>query len=85
MPKLITQKDLRKAHDLPFCYLCGKAFESREQKTRDHVPPKAIFRKQDRDAPLILHAHAECNEAQRRTFANARLFRLLLASFGSTG
>ncbi|GAF74525.1 unnamed protein product, partial [marine sediment metagenome] len=33
-------------------------------KTREHVPPKSIFAKEDRNPPLILPAHLACNQQQ---------------------
>ena len=64
MPELYTQADLRSVRSLPFCYLCGRGFGGRTEKTRDHVPPKAIFATADRELPLILPTHRRCNEAQ---------------------
>lgn len=58
--------ELREAGKLPFCYLCGKRFEDKEPTTRDHVPPKAIFLPCDRARPLILPAHAGCNQNQSK-------------------
>jgi hypothetical protein len=64
MPQLITQKELRRVGSLPFCYLCGKVFEVGDARNRDHVPPEAIFAKEDRTPPLILPTHSACNERQ---------------------
>lgn len=64
MPELIAEDDLREVQRLPFCYLCGEAFTSAEHITRDHVPPKSIFAKEDRTCPLILPSHRSCNEHQ---------------------
>ncbi len=61
MPTLTTQQDLRKAQKLPFCYLCGVAFQPGEKPTRDHLPPSSLFAKEDRNCPLILPAHETCN------------------------
>jgi hypothetical protein len=44
--------------------LCGKPFAEKAEKTRDHVPPKAIFATEDRGCPLILPTHLSCNGAQ---------------------
>lgn len=64
MPELSTQKELRSVQKLPFCYLCGKTFTEGAEKDRDHVPPKSIFATEDRDPPLILPTHLDCNRAQ---------------------
>lgn len=66
MPELSTQSDFQSLRNLPFCYLCGKAFteESRKTRNRDHVPPKSIFASSDRNYPLILPTHPKCNEDQ---------------------
>lgn len=62
MPSITNRNELRKARSLDFCYLCGREFEGSEEKTRDHVPPKKLFHKSDRDPPLILPAHESCNK-----------------------
>ena len=62
MREIITNNQARDVRNLGFCYLCGEEFNSARQKTRDHVPPKGIFRKDDRDWPLILPACRRCNE-----------------------
>ena len=64
MIELGSQKDLRAAQRLPFCCICGRAFTAGEKRTRQHVPPKAIFATADRTPPLILPAHAKCNTDQ---------------------
>lgn len=64
MPELTTQVALRRVQSLPFCYLCGKDFSDKAEKTRDHIPPKSIFAPEDRRPTLILPAHLKCNEAQ---------------------
>lgn len=65
MPKLTTQKELRQAQKLGFCYLCGQGFEgSQDLRDRDHVPPESIFAKTDRSPPLILPVHVSCNRQQ---------------------
>lgn len=64
MIELRTQKDLRAVQSLGFCCICGKAFEPGEERNRQHVPPKAMFAVSDRTPPVILPAHATCNEAQ---------------------
>lgn len=41
--------------------MCGKPFTESDPPTRDHVPPRKIFLEEDRNWPLILPAHSECN------------------------
>jgi len=62
--KLTSQKDLRSVHKLDFCYLCGNGFNKDSERSKDHIPPQAIFDKQDRNFPLILLAHRSCNGAR---------------------
>lgn len=64
MPKLTSQRDLRSASQLPFCYLCGDAFSPNDDVNDDHVPPTSLFEKKDRDAPLILRTHVLCNHGE---------------------
>ena len=64
MIELKSQADFRTVRRLPFCYLCGKQFTGKTDKTRDHIPPKNIFPKEDREPPLILPAHETCNGGQ---------------------
>jgi hypothetical protein len=47
--------------NLPFCYLCGGQFQADSSINRDHVPPSALFLREDRDVPLILSTHVACN------------------------
>lgn len=67
MPRnLVTEKDLRKATRLPFCYLCGLELSSDfEENNRDHVPPKTCFQVKHRSSPLILPTHKTCNGARK--------------------
>lgn len=60
MISVTTQRERRDVQRLPFCYLCGKAFEPGDKKNRDHVPPDAVFKKDHKD-PLILPTHISCN------------------------
>lgn len=62
MASILTQKELRDAGRLDFCYLFGDRFEASSKRSSDHVPPKAIFAKEDRDPPLILPTHHKCNQ-----------------------
>ncbi len=61
MPALLTQQSAREVRDLPFCYLCGHEFVLGDRKNHDHVPPKSIFLPDDRDFPLKLATHVDCN------------------------
>ena len=62
MPQITTQRDARAAKKLPFCYVCGNTFQSRDEATDDHIPPETAFLPEDRvDFPLILPAHQGCN------------------------
>jgi hypothetical protein len=50
--------------NLPFCYLCGRDFIAGDSQNRDHVPPRNIFARADRE-PLWLPTHTACNSAYR--------------------
>ena len=65
MPEIISQKAARAAQRLLFCYLCGEPFDDRpgRQNHPDHIPPKELFAKQDRDFPIKVAAHETCNNA----------------------
>jgi hypothetical protein len=62
MASLTTQKQLRAARDLPFCYLCGSDFKPENVTNHDHVPPESVFAKADR-VPLKLKSHTKCNSS----------------------
>lgn len=62
MPSILTQKELQDARSQDFCYLCGERFEANSKQSPDHVPPRSIFAKDDRDPPLILPTHHNCNQ-----------------------
>ena len=64
MPISIHTANLARSQydQLEFCYLCGKSFTAENPKTRDHVPPKAIFKSEDRNYPILLPAHSACNQ-----------------------
>lgn len=66
MPNLTSQKALRTVQRLDFCYLCGDGFDNDPERTKDHVPPQAIFATADKDFPLIVSAHGACNRARSR-------------------
>ncbi|NJN70714.1 MAG: hypothetical protein HC801_10845 [Nitrospira sp.] len=62
MPNVVSQEDSRKVRDLPFCYLCGKPFNSDDETDYDHVPPQSIFSTTDRNFPIKLKTHkVECH------------------------
>lgn len=61
MIEIATSRQAKKVAGLDFCYVCGKPFTESYPSTRDHVPPKSAFMPEDRDWPLILPAHEECN------------------------
>lgn len=61
MPSLSTQRELRSVSVLPFCYICGNYFTEGADTDGDHVPPKTCFDKRDRNIPLKLKTHRECN------------------------
>lgn len=64
MPEIRTQKELRAAWGVPFCYLCGEPFAEGEERNRDHVPPRSVFAVEDRNPPLQLPVHERCNADQ---------------------
>jgi hypothetical protein len=66
MVSLITQQQLRQVQNLPFCYLCGSAFEPDDRVNRDHVPAQAVFSKRDRQSPLWLPTHVACNKSHEQ-------------------
>ncbi len=61
---LDNQVALRKAQQLSFCYVCGRTMPPGETLNRDHLPPKTIFAQKDREPPLILRTHSNCNQRQ---------------------
>lgn len=61
MVEITTQQQARTASQLDFCYVCGNSFTESNPPTRDHVPPRKIFLEEDRNWPLILPAHSDCN------------------------
>ncbi|RKY09952.1 MAG: hypothetical protein DRP66_00925 [Planctomycetota bacterium] len=67
MVEIKSAKAFRGVRTLPFCYLCGTTFKDADKVTKDHVPPKAIFSKDDRKNPLILMVHDVCNQKESRT------------------
>lgn len=64
MPSISSQKQLRDSRHLDFCYLCGEKFICNLERTKDHVPPRKMFAICDRNTPLILFAHTECNSSR---------------------
>lgn len=63
MVQLTSQKTIRSARRLGFCYLCGRSIEAGESVNFDHVPPKSVFRPIDRES-LKLPTHKACNSGQ---------------------
>lgn len=59
MVSITTQKDAGKVKALPFCYICGEFFDDVKTQNHDHVPPKSIFKKEDRNFPLIMPVHQD--------------------------
>lgn len=64
MPSLTTPDDFQRVRRLDFCYLCGGRLGPGAQKTRDHVPPRAVFAAGDREPPLVLPTHRQCNTGE---------------------
>jgi hypothetical protein len=58
---LDSQRSVRPLRRLQFCYLCGRSLEAGQAINDDHVPPSGIFAIADRDFPLILPTHKDCN------------------------
>lgn len=52
---------MRPLQKMPFCYLCTVQFRDNDDSDSDHIPPKRLFAKPDRDFPLILPTHKMCN------------------------
>jgi hypothetical protein len=62
--QILGPMDVRRAWNLPFCYLCGGTefdLDGAQKRTRDHCPPNAPIELVDRKMPLILPAHRRCN------------------------
>jgi hypothetical protein len=64
--RLTTHKDLQEGQNLSFCYLCGQDLGFPNEIDRDHVPPSGLFALADRDPPLILPTHRQCNQKRSR-------------------
>lgn len=63
MADIVNQKQAREARKLPFCYICGNPLKTGEVRDKDHVPPKNMFLIHDRNFPIILMVHGQCNDA----------------------
>ena len=63
MVGIIKQKQARQVQSRDFCYLCGQNIEGYGPTDKDHVPPRGMFKKEDRDYPIILPVHEKCNDA----------------------
>src|SRR5207244_2023671 len=70
---------LRAVQNLPFCYLCGKAFVAGDPKNRDHVPPECVFLESDRE-PLLLRTHPTCNQSYQ--LIDERIGQLIALKYG---
>jgi hypothetical protein len=69
MKTIFTQQQARPAQALDFCYYCGEAFTNEPERTNapDHIPPRAVFHKDDRNWPLTVACHWCCNQARSMT------------------
>ena len=65
MPCITSQKHLREVRDLSFCHVCGCMFGPLDKTDHDHVPPQSCFDKVDRNPPLKLHCHVDCNNVNK--------------------
>jgi hypothetical protein len=61
MVQIVSQREAREARKLSFCYLCGLALDGSQLCDMDHVPPRGIFRHDDRNFPIKLPVHRTCN------------------------
>lgn len=61
MPTITSHKQFQEVGKLPFCYVCTSTFVIGEAADRDHIPPQACFAKADRNVPLVLRTHVQCN------------------------
>jgi hypothetical protein len=66
MPTLTTQASIKHARELSFCYFCGNGFNDQNKNCPDHVPPEAIFNVNDRNFPLKVASHLDCNNSQSK-------------------
>jgi hypothetical protein len=62
---IVNQRALQAVRKLPFCHACGRSFESGDLIDHDHVPSQSCFDKSDRNPPLKLRTHAQCNNAHK--------------------
>lgn len=77
MITITTQQDARPAQTLGFCYYCGEAFGTEAEliRTRDHIPPRAVFHEEDRNWPLTVPCHHRCN--QERSMTDVKIAQLV--------
>ncbi|MES2508844.1 MAG: hypothetical protein V4625_02900 [Pseudomonadota bacterium] len=61
MVTVSTQRQLREVRDLDFCHACAKPISSIDATNFDHVPAQACFDVADRNPPLKLRTHFQCN------------------------
>jgi hypothetical protein len=72
MREIVNEHQAKRLGKLGFCYVCGELFTDINPSTHDHVPPRKIFRLQDRSWPLILPAHKKCNAEYSMTDEQAK-------------
>lgn len=86
MVSVRSHNEFREVQRLPFCYLCGRAFEvdpdnQEDKKDRDHVPSKKMFAVADRESrPLLLPTHRRCNRAHSNDDEQVNQFVRLMHS-----
>ncbi len=60
--KIRSESQLQQVRkQVSFCYLCGAALKGIPTNT-DHVPPRSLFARSDRQRPLTLVTHVTCHE-----------------------
>jgi hypothetical protein len=77
-----TLQDARPAQLLEFCYYCGEPFSTEPdfRRTRDHIPPRAVFHEDDRNWPLTVACHYRCN--QERSLEDVKIAQLIQITRG---
>jgi hypothetical protein len=63
--QLEYQRHFREVSGIVFCYVCGKMFQNGETRNYDHIPAKACFAARDRNFPLQLPTHIDCNSGHK--------------------
>jgi hypothetical protein len=82
MRKIRTQQEARPAQSLDFCYLCGEVFAAEPERNNapDHLPPRAVFDRADRNWPLVVACHYCCN--QERSMTDQKIGQLISVTRG---